>query len=117
MMSKFGKSEPPPSTAEARRDAARVKLTCLAWIEDGGAQLQGIARAVDLTTKGVGMILSRAVPTGQRVVVELMLSGPLRLRAQGAVVHSTALPDGQFRVGVKLDAAPVLVDSNDKGGP
>ncbi len=115
-MTHSANSDPPALGAGTRRDAERVKMTCLAWIEDSGASVQGIARTIDLTPKGVGMVLSAPLPVGVRVAIELLLPGTLRLRAQGAVVHVTPLPGSQFRVGVKLDAAPVLVDrSSDKG--
>lgn len=94
------------------RAAERVRHTCLAWIEgESGAAAQGLARTVDLSPLGVGLVLAVRMPEGARVVVELLLPGSLRLRATGEVAHSVPLDDGQFRVGVRFFSPPILAEA------
>jgi hypothetical protein len=101
-----------PRRDRPERGWDRVKHTCLAWVEgepEGAAH--GLARTVDLSPSGAGLVLSRNLEPGSRVVVELLLPGTLRLRATGEVVHGVPLEGGQFRVGVRFFSAPVLADA------
>jgi hypothetical protein len=89
----------------------RVKHTCLAWVEgEPQGAAHGLARTVDLSPSGAGLVLSRALEPKSQVVVELLLPGTLRLRASGEIVHCIPLEGGQFRVGVRFFSAPVLAD-------
>jgi len=96
----------------AERSWERVKHTCLAWVEgepQSGAS-HGLARTVDLSPSGAGLILSKALAPASQVVIEILLPGTLRLRAAGEVVHCVPIEGGQFRVGVRFFSAPVLAD-------
>jgi hypothetical protein len=94
-----------------KRAAERVRHTCLAWVEvEGAAAVQGIARIIDLSARGVGLVLSTRIEPGVHVSVELLVLGNLRLASRGEVVHVTAEEGGRCRVGVRFDAPPVLVD-------
>jgi len=96
------------------RRAGRAKHACLAWVEGPGIDLQGIARLLDLSSRGVGLVVTTKVPAGERVVVDILVAGHLKLRASGVVRHCAPLTPGQFRCGVEFDAAPVLTDSGGK---
>lgn len=94
----------------SKRATERVACVCLAWVEGHRDEaMRGIARTVDVSTRGVGLILSSAFESGVRVTIELLMPGHLRLRATGAVAHVERVTDG-YRVGVRFDAPPVLVD-------
>jgi hypothetical protein len=94
-----------------QRSWERVKHVCLAWVEgESGEPIEGLARTLDLSSHGAGLVLSRELPVSTRLVVELLLPGTLRLKATGEVVHSVPLEGSQFRVGVRFFSAPVLAD-------
>ncbi len=95
-----------------------MRCTCFAFVEgaDASAPVRGIARLVDVTSRGVGLVLAREVPVGSRVAVELVLQEGLRLRGRGDVVHCRPVSGGQTRVGIQLDSAPVLADEAIEGG-
>jgi hypothetical protein len=98
-----------------QRSWERVKHICLAWIEgESGEAIEGLARTLDLSPAGAGLVLSRELPVGTRVAVELLLPGSLRLKASGEVVHTLPLEGGQFRIGVRFFSAPVLADAAPK---
>jgi hypothetical protein len=97
-------------TGRPQRSIERVACVCLAWVEGHREDaMRGLARTVDISTRGVGLILSSAFESGVRVTIELLMPGHLRLRATGEVAHVERIEDG-YRVGVRFDAAPVLVD-------
>ena len=97
--------------AASKRASERVRHTCLAWVEvAGGSSTQGIARILDLSAKGVGLVLSTPIERGVEVSIELLVLGSLRLAARGEVAHVTVAENGRYRVGVRFAAAPVLVD-------
>jgi hypothetical protein len=100
------------ASRERRRNATRVRCACLAWVEGGDESLRasGIARTVDVSARGVGLVLSRTFEIGSHIVVEFILAGSLRLRGEGEVAHRTELAGGHCRVGVSFFSAPVLVD-------
>lgn len=88
-----------------------MKHTCLAWVEvEGGGATQGIARILDLSATGVGLVLAAPLEIGAKVAIELLVLGSLRLAARGDVAHVTASDRGAYRIGVRFAAAPVLVD-------
>ena len=92
------------------RVAVRNDYACLAWIE---GEMSGIARTLDLSSRGVGLVMARDVSIGSRCVVEVVLPGTLCIRASGLVRHVTAMGNEQFRIGLQFDIAPVLVDRAD----
>jgi hypothetical protein len=65
---------------------------------------------VDVSPSGAGLVLSSPFTTGVRVVVDMVLPGGLRMRGAGRVMHTKQTPQGLYRVGVRFDAAPILVD-------
>jgi len=85
----------------------------MAWLEsnsDGGRKrIEGVARSVDISTQGAGLVFSQYLPVGERLLIELLLPGRLRLRAWGRIVHCSK-HDEYFRVGVSFESAPVLTD-------
>jgi hypothetical protein len=96
--------------ARGRRATERVEFACLAWVEGQRDEaISGIARTVDLSSQGVGLLLATTFEPGVRVTVELLMPAHLRLRASGEVAHVTPATEG-FRVGVRFDAPPTLVD-------
>jgi hypothetical protein len=109
-MTRRDKDERGGQGPEGRR-AGRAKHACLAWVEGPGIDLQGIARMLDLSSRGVGLVLTTKVPAGERVVVDILVAGHLKLRASGVVRHCAPMSVGQFRCGVEFDAAPVLTDN------
>lgn len=95
------------------RKKPRVRHTALAWVEGEQEQAtRGLARLVDLSPEGAGLIMARRFDAGTPVVVELLLPGSLRLRAHGNVVHSSTADGDQFRTGVRFGHPPVLVDGD-----
>ena len=109
--------QPPKPTSSVRRarSATRVRQTCLAWVEGESEQQElGLARTIDLSPRGAGLVLSRPVPALSRVVLDLLLPGALCLRGEGKVVHCVPLDSGQFRIGVSFPSPPFLVDAPTK---
>jgi len=95
-----------------RRRGRRDPVTCLVWLDRvGGGEGSGVARAVDLSPRGVGLVTSRPLGSGDSVVVELLITPTkIRLRTTGRVVHTTQMDEDHWRIGVRFDHAPVLVD-------
>jgi hypothetical protein len=100
-----------------KRVARRVKHTLLAWIEIQGQgpdakprAEQGIARIVDLSPQGIGIVMVVPTQVGDNVTVELLLPIGLRLRAEGRVANVSPLTSERYRMGVQFDAPPVLCD-------
>jgi len=106
-----------PSKAPGRehRRAPREPIACFVLVEDRdgeGGPTSLIGRAVDLSPMGVGLLLGTKVPVGDSVTVDILIQAlqQLRLRATGTVVH--VRPAGeQFRLGVRFEHPPALVDS------
>ncbi|HJK99065.1 MAG TPA: PilZ domain-containing protein [Polyangiaceae bacterium LLY-WYZ-14_1] len=105
-----GASDAP--AAAAKRRARREPVTCLVWLEPiGGGEGGAVARAVDLSPRGVGLVIARPLGNGDGVVVELLITPTkIRLRTTGRVVHSTQMDEDHWRIGVRFDHPPVLVD-------
>ena len=58
-------------TADGRtRSWERVKHVCLAWVEgESGDAIEGLARTLDLSSRGAGLVLSRELPVSTRLVI------------------------------------------------
>ena len=98
------------------RNAPRNQHICLAWVQavgEGGPPIEGIARVMEVSSRGVGLVCAVPFVSGQRVSVDLLLVGSLRLHADGEVAHSSPSELGH-RVGIAFVASPVLVDSPTK---
>jgi hypothetical protein len=96
----------------ARRAVERDPQLCLAFITEAsaGERRAGIARAVDISERGVGLVLASDFPPGTPVIVELILPNTLCLVGRGVVAHNTTISAHRFRVGVAFEAPPVLHD-------
>jgi hypothetical protein len=92
-----------------QRRAARHSLVSFAWYKriDEGADddEEGVARSCDVSEGGVGIVTVRAFPTNARVLLELIARGS-RITALGRVMHSAALPNGNFRIGIRIENVP-----------
>lgn len=89
----------------------REPVICLVWLESTaeGEEVTGLARAVDLSPGGVGLVTAHAVPLGSHVRVELILPPHnLRLTAGGRVAHANISDGGSHRIGIAFDAPPHL---------
>lgn len=94
---------------EGRR-SPRVTHVALAWCESvDGVRYEGLARVVDLSATGVGLILQSPMSSSTKVTVELLLLERLRLRGEGEVVYCRRTGQGE-RVGIRFAEAPRLVD-------
>jgi hypothetical protein len=93
---------------EQRRAARHVFIT-FAWykrIDDAALHdEEGVARSCDVSEDGVGIVTSRPLPVSARLFLEL-IAGTTRLSALGRVVHSAVLPNGHFRLGVRIESVP-----------
>lgn len=114
-ISQPGATARPRLGAPPRRRSRRDRVTCLVWLEPmGGGRGSGVARAVDLSPRGVGVVIPHALPLDAEVLVELLVPPTrLRLRTTGRVVHAQQIDDDQHRVGVRFEHPPVLVDHGD----
>jgi hypothetical protein len=109
-----------PTRSRRRSDGARNRRAprnqhiCLAWVQalgdDLAVRVDGIARVMDLSSTGVGLVCAVPFEPGQRLTVELLVVANLRLKAEGQVVHVTPSETGH-RIGIAFAAAPVLVDA------
>jgi hypothetical protein len=80
----------------------KVRVDCRRAAVEGGASLAGAL--LDVSERGVCLLLRSAVATGQEVDLLLEGFGSLRrVRARGRVVWCRSLPDGAWRLGVRLD--------------
>jgi hypothetical protein len=105
-----------------RRRHRRADHICLAWIsvgDDSGATApvlsesgasSGVARVIDLSPSGTGLICVGNPAVGTKIIVELLVLDDLRLRARGVIVHVTPHPAGSH-LGISFDTAPVLCDA------
>ncbi len=95
-----------------QRRASRNQHICLAWVQtagNDGPAIEGIARVMDVSTRGIGLVCAVPFECGQQVSVELLVVGTLRLHANGEVAHSSPSELG-YRIGIAFVASPVLVD-------
>ena len=97
-----------------QRRTVRTHLPCLVWLESADADVsfeEGVARALDLSSRGVGVLRSKSGEVGVRVRVELLIPpANLRLQTTGTTMNAQELEDG-WRLGIQFDAPPVLVDA------
>lgn len=101
-----------PLKPHAQRAAQRERVVCLAFVScEDRPVVQGVARSVDLSPKGAGLITARSVGEGARVHVELLLPSSLRLKTTGTVVHERKLNEDEYRIGVAFERPPHLVSS------
>jgi hypothetical protein len=97
---------------EARREA-RHDLVSFTWykvLPIGGAGAsgdtpEGIARSCDLSSRGVGLVLSRPLAKDAWVFLEVGLSSG-RVSMIGRVRHCRDLGSGLFRVGCAIEIVP-----------
>lgn len=105
---------PPELAPDTRRAVPRDDATFIAWVQYVGTNPDrpggSLARTVDLSPEGVGLIIPRAFAAGDLVRIDFFVHSPIQLRATGHVRHCTPCEDG-FRLGVALDGAPYLVRS------
>lgn len=102
-----------PTPPSGSRRLRRVALTCLVWIEgrDQPQGTEGIARALDLTPEGVGLLSPRPLALGVPLNVELLVPPTnLVLRATGEVVHCGEQAEA-YRIGIRFHAPPTLSHS------
>lgn len=102
------------SSSRPGRGSPRQNVVNIAWVgSDDDPALAQLARTVDLCARGVGLFLSKPIPVGSRVTVELLIDGRIRLGARGRIAHaSVTSDDGSIRVGVEFDDAPRLLDGD-----
>ena len=100
---------------ESNRAVARQELTCIVWMEKLDVSgFEGVARAVDISSKGAGLLLAEPVTAGATVRLEFLVPPTnLRLHTTGNVVHSRMTQAGQYRVGIAFDEPPTLADEEE----
>jgi len=100
----------PPKLPPEDRALRREAVVLLAFLRgaDGEAITQGVARTLDISPRGAGLVAPRPVRVGVRVHLELLLPSKLRLESRGAVVHVSDAGVGQWRLGIAFDAPPQL---------
>jgi len=112
MIDKRGRPKYRRDGAHNRR-AARNQHICLAWVQTAGntgSAIEGIARVMDVSSRGIGLVCAVPFECGQLVAVEILVVGSLRLHAKGEVAHSSPSELG-YRIGIAFVDSPVLVDS------
>jgi len=102
-----------PDPPGPSRLAPRESVVLLAFVSSADGELitQGVARTMDLSPRGAGLIAPRPLKRGARVRLELLLPCRLRLESSGRVVHSREIGVGEWRVGVAFDRPPQLVSA------
>jgi len=60
------------------------------------------AWVLDLSTRGVGLSMSRPVKLGTSLVVQLKTSSQKMYKLSAHVVHATPMPAGDFRIGCEF---------------
>lgn len=126
MMGDAGSKGPGPAGRAQRRNA-RYRYVRLAWFhrlddatyedvlpvdasDDGAdrgeeAPTEGMARSCDISKSGVGLVLTRPLPVGERIFLELVCDdGSVSLI--GRVVHCSRRPDGFWRTGLDIEIVP-----------
>ena len=103
----------PASGPPVPRAAPREEVVLLAFLSgaDGEAITQGVARTLDISPRGAGLITPRPIKKERRVQLELLLPSKLRLQTTGRVVHSSELRPDEWRVGIAFDRPPELISS------
>ena len=91
------------------RSAPRFDFITLAWFKRVDAEAseseEGIARSCDISEAGVGAILTRRLPVGALVLLQLV-TRDTKVCAVATVVHCAQLDDGRFRVGLQVGCVP-----------
>lgn len=92
-----------------QRQVARRTCIMFAWykrIDDAAADdEEGVAHSCDVSEDGAGMVTTRAFPAAAQLFLELIAETG-RISALGRVIHSTALPNGSFRIGIRIETVP-----------
>jgi hypothetical protein len=100
------------------RSEPRVDVARLAYvIELGDGKVEAIARVLDESTQGIGLLLPRALAVGVRVEIRVRGALGLEFLHRGTVMHGEAAEAGFFRVGVRFDEAPESVKSEEEPWP
>jgi hypothetical protein len=60
------------------------------------------AWVLDLSTRGVGLFMSRPVKTGVALVIQLKSASQKTYELSARVVHATEMPTGDFRIGCEF---------------
>jgi hypothetical protein len=93
-------------SAGTRNHRATVRYQCAPAtsgrvVLDGDFEFQR-AWVLDLSTRGVGLYMPRAVRTGTALVIQLKSSNEKLYELPARVVHATEMPAGDFRVGCEF---------------
>ena len=92
-----------------KRVATRHEYINFAWykrVDDSAMDSEeGVARSCDVSEGGVGMVVTRKIPAGARLFMEL-ISRAGRISAIGTVKHCTDVGNGQFRIGIGIVSVP-----------
>lgn len=112
----------PPAGADQdpRRAVPREDATFIAWVqildESQPEPCGSLARTVDLSPEGVGLIIPRVVEPGTELRIDFFVHSPIQLRATGHVRHCRSC-EGGYRLGVALRGAPYLVRTPPEESP
>jgi hypothetical protein len=106
-----GKTILSPGAREATR---REPYLCPAVVIEvsTGERFEGNARAVDLQTESVKVVLASPLPEGAAVGIELRMPNQLCLGSQGVITRCTALGRSFFRLEIAFHMPPVLRDES-----
>ncbi len=95
-----------------RREATRHILVNLMWYKilddesgETGPSGEGISKSRDISETGVGIYVTRPMPVGKNIFIELAVKD-FSLSALGKIVYSTPTSDGYHRVGIKFVVVP-----------
>jgi hypothetical protein len=110
------KAQDPEGAHAQRRAASRRDYPCLAYVKERGTHGQagaegvsGLGRLIDVSGRGAGLFVTKALPTGARIVVEIAMDASICLVAEGTVMHVSGAGE-LFRIGVHFDEPPVVLD-------
>lgn len=103
------------------RIAPRQAMVSLVWFHsvvdpEGEDQVvEGIARSVDVSRRGLGLITTQPVPVGTLLFMEITLrrtsaTGPgthfAQVHCVGRAMHCSETEDGSHRVGIRVELVP-----------
>jgi hypothetical protein len=95
---------------DEHRELPRSSFISFIWYKrlgDGAAEApaEGLARSCDISEAGVGLVTPREIPAGALIFVEIATPEG-GVSAVGRVMHSRALGNGAYRLGIQLEVVP-----------
>lgn len=73
--------------------------------EDSERQDEGISKSSDLSETGVGILMTRLIPKGKKVFIEIATKN-FNISAVGKIVYTKYEEEGFYRVGIQFIVIP-----------